>query len=227
MPCGLPIWPTTRSIGQYASTMSTRMPRPPIDPMTCRRALAVRPPRPMTVPRSSGLTRTSSRCPRRESTMRTRTSSGWSTMPLTRCSSAGRSTSGLRVGAGTGGLLGWRCGWHVAGHRGWRLGGLLPGLGLLLRRLRDAGRGLRLGFVGRAAVGLLRSHLQRLGRGRQALELLPVAGLGQDRLDSLAQLRADREPVLNPLGVDLDARGLLLRVVEPDELDRPAVTLGA
>ena len=33
--------------------------------------------------------------------------------------------------------------------------------------------------------------------------------------------------MLHPLGVDLDARGLLLRVVEPDVLDRPAVALGA
>src|SRR5262249_52398542 len=39
---------------QYASTMSTRTPRPPTDVITWRRALAVRPPRPITVPRSSG-----------------------------------------------------------------------------------------------------------------------------------------------------------------------------
>src|SRR5690606_13257743 len=71
---------------QYVSMISTRTPRPPIDVTTWRSALAVRPPRPITVPRSSGCTRTSRRLPRRESTIRTRTSSGWSTIPLTRCS---------------------------------------------------------------------------------------------------------------------------------------------
>src|SRR5690606_9293572 len=70
-----------------------------------------------------------------------------------------------------------------------------------------------------------RRDLQRLGRG-QALELLPVTGLLEDALDGLARLRADREPVLHPLGVDLDARGLLLRVVDPELLDRSAVALG-
>src|SRR5262249_13009932 len=68
--------------------------------------------------------------------------------------------------------------------------------------------------------------LQRFRRG-QALELLPVTGLGEDRLHRLARLSADLEPVLDPVGVDLDQRGLLLRVVDPDVLDRPAVALGA
>ena len=62
-------------------------------PMTVRSALAVRPERPMTRPRSSGWTRTSTREPRRRSFVRTRTSSLWSTMPVTRCSSASRSST--------------------------------------------------------------------------------------------------------------------------------------
>src|SRR5215469_83809 len=207
--------------------MSTRTPRPPIDVMIWRSALAVRPPRPITVPRSSGCTRTSSRWPRRESIIRTRTSSGWSTMPLTRCSSAGRRLlSGLCTAVGTGGLL-------AAGRR---LGGLGRGLGgcllrgLLgrLRRLgrRETGGGLRLRFVAHLAVDPRGGHLQRLGGG-QALELLPVARPLQDPQHRLARLRADRQPVLGPVGVDLDQRGLLLGVVDPDLLDRPTVTLRA
>ena len=43
----------------------------------------------------------------------------------------------------------------------------------------------------------------------QALELLPVAGDLEDRGDRLGRLRADAEPVLRALGVDLDERGLL------------------
>src|SRR5436190_1677310 len=157
--------------------MSTRTPRPPIEPITWRSALAVRPPRPMTVPRSSGCTRTSRRLPRRLSTSRTRTSSGWSTMPLTRCSSAGRSTSDRRGGA---------------------VRTLLPGL------------------VGRARL-----------LGGLALELLPVAGLAQQGHHRLAGLGADGQPVLDPVGVDLDQRGFLLRVVGPDVLDGATVALGA
>src|SRR4051795_4605406 len=104
----------------------------------------------MTVPRSSGCTRTSSRLPRRESTSRTRTSSGLSTMPLTRCSSAGRSAPSVCVGAGNGGSLGLgstgtgrvRCG--LGDGLAVRLGGLLL---LRLGRLGDLLL-LRLGRLG-------------------------------------------------------------------------------
>src|SRR5215469_9793044 len=65
--------------------------------MTVRSARAVRPPRPITLPRSSGCTRTSRTRPRRSPWLATLTSSGWSTMPLTRCSSASWSTSGAAV----------------------------------------------------------------------------------------------------------------------------------
>src|ERR1700761_1534445 len=49
----------------------------------------------MTLPRSSGWTRTSRTLPRRIARVETWTSSGFSTMPLTRCSSASSSMSGL------------------------------------------------------------------------------------------------------------------------------------
>src|SRR5215469_16564435 len=65
--------------------------------MTVRSALAVRPPRPMTLPRSSGCTRTSSTRPRRSPRLSTWTSSGCSTMPLTRCSRASSSMSGAAI----------------------------------------------------------------------------------------------------------------------------------
>ena len=61
-------------------------------PTTVRSAVAVRPERPMTLPMSYGLTRTSSIRPWRSSLSRTRTSSGCETMPRTRCSSASSST---------------------------------------------------------------------------------------------------------------------------------------
>src|SRR5205823_10237719 len=61
----------------------------------------------------------------------------------------------------------------------------------------------------------------------QALELLPVAGDLQDPPDRVGGLRSYREPVLSPLRVDLDERGLRLGVVLADLLDRPAVPLGA
>src|SRR5215469_7386290 len=70
--------------------------------MTVRSALAVRPPRPMTLPRSSGCTRTSRTRPRRKPRLPTWTSSGCSTMPLTRCSRASSSILGsiaFRLGA--------------------------------------------------------------------------------------------------------------------------------
>src|SRR5690349_5305205 len=120
----------------------------------------------MTVPRSSGCTRTSSRLPRRESTSRTRTSSGLSTMPLTRCSSAGRSAPSVLVGAGTGGVLcGLRDGLAVGLGRVGSLGLRRLGLGGL-RSSGDLLR-LRLGLV--SLVGLLslgRSLLGSLGGGR-------------------------------------------------------------
>ena len=74
MPCGRPIRPTTTSTtvpaGSAASARRRRRSRRgrrgrPSAPTTVRSALAVRPPRPMTLPRSSGCTRTSRMRPRR------------------------------------------------------------------------------------------------------------------------------------------------------------------
>src|SRR5271166_3478191 len=78
----------------------------------------------MTLPRSSGCTRTSSTLPRRNVLLATWTSSGYWTMPRTRCSRASSSTSGsapwlVSRGLGIGGLLahhrvgGSRLGSHV------------------------------------------------------------------------------------------------------------------
>ena len=75
-------------------------------------------------------------------------------------------------------------------------------------------------------VGLGSRDLHRLG-SRETLELLPVTGHLEDRPDRLGGLCADRQPVLHPLGVHLDDRGVRLRLVLPELLDRAAVPLGA
>jgi len=59
------------------------------------------------------------------------------------------------------------------------------------------------------------------------LELAPVAGELEEHEHLLGRLGADAEPVLRAVGVDLDARGLLGRVVQTDLLDDAAVALGA
>src|SRR4051794_8943526 len=139
--------------------------------MTVRSAVAVRPLRPITLPRSSGCTRTSSRAPRRVCLSRTVTSSGCATMPRTRCSSASASTSALgglgRFGGGPdrGGRL-------LGALRG-RTGGL-DGRGVL-------GGGVATGGLdgGRSSVGGLgggRSSVGGLGGGRSS-----VGGLGGGR----------------------------------------------
>src|SRR5699024_8791451 len=110
-----------------------------------RSASAVRPPRPMTRRRSSGCTRTSSNSPRDVSVELTVTSSGLSTIPLTRCSSASASFDNL-----LGGFLGrrvLRCGLVGRGLRGGLLGGSVRSRRLLgLRRLGR--RVLRLRLLG-------------------------------------------------------------------------------
>src|SRR5579863_4353083 len=120
--------------------------------MTVRSARAVLPPRPMTLPRSSGCTRTSSTRPRRSPRLATWTSSGCSTIPLTRCSRASSSTSVSAPG----------------------LGGSLRGLGFLHR-----GGGLgRVGLgLGRVSLGLGRVSLGvgHLGLGVGLLGLAAAA----------------------------------------------------
>src|SRR5215472_5814402 len=330
--------------------------------MTVRSARAVRPPRPITLPRSSGCTRTSRTRPRRSPWLATLTSSGWSTMPLTRCSSASWSTSGAavlarvlgpgargggygrwlgcavclavggvarlggsrvlatralgrvlgcpglggrvlaaaRLGRGVlgrcifgGGVLG-RCvfGGGVLGCRvlgrcvfgggvlGRRIAGRLPRAGLLPARtglvrlvLRAAGlvagaaptcpapvralvglgvAGLGVGRLrpgcpgfGRLALGLEvldgfghrggerfllvwlgGRRLQRALGAWQALELLPVAGDLQQPPDRIRRLSPHRQPVLSPVGVDLDERRIDFGVILADLLDGPPIPLG-
>src|SRR5690554_4183213 len=169
----------------------------------------------MTRPRSSGCTRTSSSSPRRSEREVTVTSSGLSTTPRTRCSRASASI-GL-----VGGLLGGRVRRRLLlGGRGGGLGGLgLALLGLVLGGLHRSGASLG-GVLGADAL-----DAQGALGARQALELLPVAGHLEQRGDLLGGLGAHGEPVLRTLGVDVDERGLLGRVVLADLLDRPAITL--
>src|SRR5699024_2877912 len=81
-----------------ASTTSTRTSGPATDVTIVRMADAVRPPRPMTRPRSSGDTATRITVPRRPPPVRTDTASGSDTMPRTRWSTASTTMSftGLR-----------------------------------------------------------------------------------------------------------------------------------
>src|SRR3954452_12538304 len=109
--------------------------------------------------------------------------------------------------------------------------GLLRGRALLRRRggriVARAPVGLGEGSVEEGLlVRLLGRQLHRRG-SREALELLPVAGDLEDRRDGLGRLGTDAEPVGGALAVDLDHRGVVLRVVLADRLDRPAVPLGA
>src|SRR5271166_2759398 len=260
----------------------------------------------MTLPRSSGCTRTSSTLPRRNVLLATWTSSGYWTMPRTRCSRASSSTSGsapwlVSRGLGIGGLLahhrvgGSRLGSHVrdrslgshvhdrslgshvrdrslgshvhdrslgshvhGGSLGVRLGlgpalsGTGTVLGSAVRGSTVLGRGV-LGGPGRpglrpgpALLGFL-AGLARLGGGREGVllvrarlgrperafgaglpgELLPVPGDLEQDANRVGGLRAHREPVLRPLGVYFDERGLGLRVVLADLLDSAPVALGA
>src|SRR6266566_790589 len=170
-------------------------------------------------------------------------------MPRTRWSRASTSTlvSAARLGRGirlgTGARLPSRRGGGLGGRT---LGALglgclgLPGLSLAVPGLRAAGPALALrrGAALRQRLGqrggenLLfvtarRSSLERsLGSG-QALEALPVAGHLEQLAHRVGRLRADRQPVLRPVRIDLDQRGIRLRVVLPDLLDGTAISLGA
>src|SRR5699024_2326293 len=194
--------------------------------MTVRSALAVRPLRPMTLPRSSWCTRTSNTLPLRSRLDFTRTSSELATIPFTRCSSASSSTSGLALGLLGLGFLGGLVGRLVSrfvGCLGRLLVGLLGLCVLLLARQHEVlQHGLERGFLGLGV--LLLGDLER-GRGGQALELLPVTGLAQESSDRIGGLCPHGQPVLHPLGIDLDEAGVLLGVVLTDLLDRAAVTL--
>src|SRR5450759_2671909 len=174
----------------------------------------------MTLPTSSGWTRTSSIRPRRRSRSLTTTSSGFDTMPRTRCSSASASTSGLlgRIVAARDGLLGRGLGLSCSLGLAAGLGDGLGGGGTVALGQRPVeGGGLVLGL----GLGI------DAGRRLVARERLPVAGALDQCNDGLGRLSADPEPVLCPLGVDADHRRVVLRVVEPDLFDRPAIALVA
>src|SRR5690606_32520560 len=113
----------------------------------------------------------------------------------------------------SGGLLSLRLG----------LGGSLRlgGSGLLQLGLSGS-RGDRLGSVGLGGLGL-EGALSAV----EALEGLPVAGDLEQREDLLGRLRADAQPVLGALTIDVDERGLLGGVVLADLLDHATIALGA
>src|SRR5215218_7055414 len=148
-----------------------------------------------------------------------------------------RARSGLRLRGVLGGLG--RLGGHRGGLGARRLVGrvvlddVLAGLG---RSLATRGGGGVLRLLQRLArdrvedliaVGLGRGDAQRPLGARQALVLLPVAGDLEQYEYLVARLGADAQPVLRPLGVDLDERRLAHRVVLADLLDRAAIALGA
>src|SRR6478609_8821301 len=148
-----------------------------------------------------------------------------------RASCSGLALAGVLGGDLLGGLgLGGRA---LRGLRGGNLGrGLLGLLGLLGGGLLGHGGalGLARGLLERlvedlelVALGL--RGLQRALGARQALELLPVTGDLEDGLDGLGRLRADAEPVLRPVGGDVDVRRVLLGVVLPDLLEDATVAL--
>ena len=165
------------------------------------------------------------------------TSSGLSTMPLTRCSRAASSTTRPRgrrrlgrgsLGAeprrgslGVGSLGAASAAGASAAAAASAFGstssafGVVAGFSAACQPRRRPGRGLEGGLL----VGLAAGD-QHGRRGRLALELLPVAGDLEDALDRLGRLRADTQPVGGAVGVDLDEGGVLLRVVLADRLDR-------
>src|SRR5690625_2204722 len=191
--------------------------------MTVRSERAVRPWRPMTRPRSCGLTRTSSSSPRRSERLVTVTSSGWSTMPRTRWSRAsasiGLALGGGLLGGGLGCLLGRALSVVRLRGRG-SLGGLR--LALLCLVLRGLDR-LRAFLGGGFLVGFLLA--QRAFGAREPLDRLPVAGDLQQGQHLFGGLGSYRKPVLRTLGVDVDERGLFGGVVLTDLFDRPTIAL--
>src|SRR5215472_6847397 len=69
-------------------------------------------------------------------------------------------------------------------------------------------------------------RLQRALGAWQALEPLPVAGDLQQPPDRICRLSPHRQPVLSPVGVDLDERRIDLGVILADLLDGPPISLG-
>src|SRR5215475_7168137 len=131
----------------------------------------------MTLPRSSGWTRTWSTRPLRKLRLLTSTSSGKSTMPRTKCSRASMSTSVSAARIGRCGV-GLRSG--LGGHAAGRLGRFGVAAARLGPRLRAIGLGrlrwlVRLLALGLAVTGLTVTALALAGLG---LTGLGVSGLG-------------------------------------------------
>src|SRR5215467_6671074 len=169
--------------------------------ITVRSARAVRPPRPMTLPRSSGWTRTSRARPRRRPRLSTRTSSGYSTMPLTRCSRASSSTSGLAVRLAPGGLgVGLL---RLLGRLG-RAALLRGSLGrsVLSRGVRLRGR-LGLGRAVLGAIRLVRAVRLRVGLLRCLVRLAALRG----RVGLRRRIRLGGVPGLGPAPAAALGRG--------------------
>src|SRR5215469_6067156 len=179
----------------------------------------------MTLPRSSGCTCTSSTRPRRRPRLSTWTSSGCSTMPLTRCSRASSSISGAaicRVGA-VRGLLS-RLSRRGLSRRGLSRRGLsrrrLSCRGLSRRRLSRRGLSCRLlsccrslnwlgGLLGRLlgpgrpgggpGLGLGLALYQRLGNGGGKGSLAVGLGLGRAQRSLAAGQALELLPVAGDL----------------------------
>ena len=265
MPWARPIRPTTRSTGLArlvdVEEVDAHAAAAVRAPTTVRSARAVRPPRPMTLPRSSGCTRTSRTRPRRRDRSSTRTSSGCSTIPCTRWSSA---SSSIRPA---------RCSRPASRRRSRRPRSPRRSRPAPRREPRRGPRPPRaapperrppwppwprasLGASLRASLGALAFGVTASATGSEAAAFaaasntafLSAFGAAMRRVpsvpgrplnfcqspvilriasDRLGRLRADAQPVLRPLGVDLDERGVLHRVVLADLLDRAAVPLGA
>ena len=75
--------------------------------------------------------------------------------------------------------------------------------------------------------GLFRGNPEFTFGTGQALELLPVAGDLQQCQYRVGRLCAHAQPVLGPLGVDADQRGVFFGLVDANVFDDFAVTAGA
>ena len=205
------------------------MPRPPTAVITVRSAVAVRPPRPITLPRSSGCTRICRVRPRRPvdqldadvvlvvDDAPDQVLQGVLEHAHDASAALGRSRrpARRRLGGGGCGCLG-----GVGAGAAFFFGVVADGPSSPPTEAIAASYSARLSAFGR----LPRSVPSAPGRPLNFCQS-PVT-LSSDE-HGLGRLRADAEPVLRPVGVDLDDARVGLRVVLADVLDRPAAAAGA